>query len=178
MPNGYKMATSYVTAKEAGTSVIEPNDVILSNYGYIKINEVEIAELKDIKIWFETETTKVSMIGMRQRGSVITDVQGRFSFTIYKIYSRFKEEVMKCYRQGKPFYFNLELTTKGRKRDSNGNETEESISIGLCWIDGNITISELDADAKFLNETYEGGFMIDSLNISPILDGEQWGYNG
>ena len=166
--------TSYIDAKEAGTTRIDPNTVMLSNQGYIKINEIEIAELKDIKIWFEVETTKVNMIGIRQRGEVITDVQGRLSFSIYKIYSRFKKTLIECYKAGQPFYFTLELTTQGRVKNHNGNTTEEDISIGLCWLDKDITIAELNADANLLSESFEGGFMIESLSMDSLQDGEEW----
>lgn len=110
------------------TQRINPNDVMISNQGYIKINGIEIAELSEAKIWFEVETSKVNMIGTRQRGEIITDVQGKLSITIYKVYSRFKEEVIKAYRKGQPFYFNLELTTFGRVNNGNNVNTEEEIN--------------------------------------------------
>lgn len=156
------------------TQRINPNDVMISNQGYIKINGIEIAELSQAKIWFEVETQKVNRIGTRQRGEIITDVQGKLSITIYKIYSRFKSEIINAYRKGQPFYFNLELTTFGRV-DGKENLEEESINIGCCWFNKDITIAELNADGNILNETYEGGFMIDSLSIKSISDGEQWG---
>nr|DAH73309.1 MAG TPA: tail tube protein [Caudoviricetes sp.] len=175
MPNNYRVATSYIQAKEAGTTIINPNDVMVSNQGYIKINGIEIAELSEAKIWFEVETSKVNRIGTRQRGEIITDVQGKLTVTIHKIYSRFKSEIINAYRKGQPFYFNLELTTFGRVRDANGGKTEEDINIGYCWFNKDITIAELNSEGNFLNEVYEGGFVIDSLSINPISDGEQWG---
>lgn len=156
------------------TQRINPNDVMISNQGYIKINGIEIAELSQAKIWFETETQKVNMIGTRQRGEIITDVQGKLSITIYKVYSRFKAEVIKAYRKGQPFYFNLELTTFGRVNNGNNVNTEEDINIGCCWFNKDFTIAELNADGNILNETYEGGFMIDSLIINQVSDGLDW----
>lgn len=36
------------------------------------------------------------------------------------------------------------------------------------------TIAELNADGNILNETYEGGFVIDSLIINQVSDGLDW----
>lgn len=154
--------------------VINPYDVILSNKGYMKINEIEIAELKDIEISFETDLSKIKMLGTLQNGEVITDVQGVIKFSFHKITSRFKQKAIECYKKGNPFTFKLELTTKGSIKDSFGNYVEEDVFIGVCWLNKGFTIAELNADAKFLSDTYTAGFLITSLEFNPISDGNEW----
>ena len=43
-------------------TTINPNDVILSNHGYMKIDDIEIAELKDLEILLTCRAIKAFII--------------------------------------------------------------------------------------------------------------------
>jgi len=149
-------------------TTINPNDVILSNHGYMKIDDIEIAELKDLEIKLTPDTKEIALMNSATKGEVNVSYKGSITFEINKVYSRFKPAILECAKSLQPFTFSLESTVY--KSDESG---EETIYIEKAWIKGDINLFSLKSDNDFLTEKYEAGFKIESADfIDTIDDGE------
>jgi hypothetical protein len=150
---------------------LNPYDILLGNKGTLKIDDIEIAELKDLEIKLTTETKEVGLMNSSTKGEVTTSYKGDISFELNKVYSRFKPAILDCAKNLKPFTFNLEATVK---RPTNEDE-QERIYITNCWIKGDINLFALKAENDFLTEKYEAGFLIENCQLDDVIeDGESW----
>ncbi|AQR93394.1 phage tail tube protein [Clostridium saccharoperbutylacetonicum] len=144
---------------------IDPYRVLIGNKGHMKIDGIEIAELKNLKIKITPEMKEISLLDSVTKGKIMTNVSGKITFEFNKIYSRFKPAVLECYKYLQPFSFTLEATVY--TPDKSG---EETIYIGNCWLDGDIDIFELNADADFLTEKFDAEFQIESADFTDVID--------
>jgi hypothetical protein len=152
------------------SNIIEPSKILLSNKGYMKINDIELAELKSLTIKITPEMKEIVLLNSVTKGKIMTSITGKITFEINKIYSRFKPTVLECYKYLLPFSFSLEATVK------NNNNEEESIYIGTCWLEGDLELFALKSDNDFLTEKYEANFKIESCDFTEIIqdDNEDW----
>jgi hypothetical protein len=146
-------------------SRIDPNSVILSNKGCMKINSIEIAELKELEIKLTPDTKEIALMNSATKGEVNTSYKGTITFEINKLYSRFKPAILECAKTLQPFLFNLEATVYNP--DESG---EETIYISKCWIKGDVTLFALKSDTEFLSEKYEAGFQIENADFTDTID--------
>lgn len=149
-------------------NTINPYDVLLGNKGYLKIDDIEIAELKDLEVKMTPDTKEISLMNSATKGEVSTSYKCTITFELNKIYSRFKPALLECAKLLQPFTFNLEATVY-----SPNGQTEETITINDCWIKGDITLFALKSENDFLTEKYEAGFKIENANFSEIIDDDQ-----
>lgn len=150
--------------------MLDYRKVLISNKGYMKINRIDIAELKNLKIQLIPEIKEISLLDSVSKGKIITNVNGKISFEFNKTYSRFKPSVLKCYKHLQPFVFTLEACVY-----NNDQSNEESIYIDTCWLEGDVDLFELDSNADFLTEKYEAGFKVESADFTNVIsDGENW----
>lgn len=144
---------------------IDPYKVLLGNKGYMKIDGIEMAELKNLKIQITPEMKEISFLDSVSKGKIMTNVNGKITFEFNKIYSRFKPAVLECYKYLQPFSFTLEASVY-----TPDERAEETIYISNCWLEGDIDIFELNADTDFLTEKYEAGFQVESADFTDIID--------
>jgi hypothetical protein len=150
---------------------LNPYDILLGNKGTLKIDDIELAELKDLEIKLTTETKEVGLMNSSTKGEVTTSYKGDISFELNKVYSRFKPVILECAKKLKPFTFNLEATVKRPTDD----DQQERIYISNCWIKGDINLFALKAENDFLTEKYEAGFLIENCELDDIIDdNEDW----
>jgi hypothetical protein len=150
-------------------TAINPYDILLANKGFMKINDIEIAELKDLEIKLTAETKEVGLMNSSTKGEVTTSYKGTITFEINKLYSRFKPAILEAAKSLKPFSFNLEASVY---KPSN-NDLQERIYVSKCWIKGDIDLFSLKADNDFLSEKYEAGFLIDNANFDDTIDDDE-----
>lgn len=149
---------------------INPYDVLLANKGYMKINEIEIAELKKLEIKSTPDTKEISLMNSATKGEVNVAYKGTITFEIHKVSTRFKRAILEAQKNLQPFIFKLEASVFTPKGDS-----EESIIIDDCWIKGDLSLFQLNAENDFLGESFEAGFMIENFEYTDIIDdGEEW----
>ena len=150
---------------------LNPVDILMGNKGTLKIDDIELAELKDLEIKLTTETKEVGLMNSATKGEVTTSYKCDITFELNKVYSRFKPAILDCAKKLKPFTFNLEATVK-RPTDE---DQQERIYISNCWIKGDINLFALKAENDFLTEKYEAGFLIENCELDDIIDdGESW----
>jgi hypothetical protein len=150
---------------------LNPNDILLANKGTLKIDDIELAELKDLEIKLTTETKEVGLMNSSTKGEVTTSYKCDITFELNKVYSRFKPAILECAKKLKPFTFNLEATVKRPTDD----DQQERIYISNCWIKGDINLFALKAENDFLTEKYEAGFLIENCELDDIIDdNESW----
>ena len=151
-------------------AVINPYSILLSNKGYMKINEIEIAELKNLEITSSPDTKEIGLMNSPTKGEVNVAFKGTIKFEINKVTSRFKQAVLEAQKKIRPFVFNLEATVY-----TPDGEGEESIAISNCWLKGDMSLFKLNADNDFLSESYEAGFSIENFEFTEVIsDGEDW----
>lgn len=149
---------------------INPYSVLLSNKGYMKINEIEIAELKNLEITTSPDTKEIGLMNSPTKGEVNVAFKGTIKFEIHKVTTRFKQAILEAQKKVRPFVFTLEATVY-----TPDGEGEESININKCWLKGDMTLFKLNADNDFLSESYEAGFSIENFEYTGIIeDGEEW----
>jgi hypothetical protein len=151
--------------------IINPNDVLFSNQGYMKIDDIEIAELKELQIKLTPEMRELSLLNSVTKGKIPINITGSITFEFNKIYSRFAPAILEASKYLQLFTFSLEATV-----NTPDEKEEESIYIGNCWIEGDIDLFSLKADNDFLTQKFQAGFQIESADFSNIIDdGEQTG---
>jgi hypothetical protein len=149
---------------------INPYEVLLANKGYLKIDGIEMAELKELEIKLTPDTKEIPLMNSATKGEVNTSYKGAITFEINKVYSRFKPAILECAKSLKQFTFNLEATVY--KPNSEGDE-EETIYISNCWIKGDVNLFTLKSDNDFLSEKYEAGFKVENADFTETIDDEQ-----
>jgi hypothetical protein len=151
--------------------VINPSDVLLANKGNLKIDDVELAELKELEIKLTADTKELGLMNSPTKGEVTTSYKGTITFELNKIYSRFKPAILECAKKLQPFTFNLEASVY----TPSNNDVVERIYITKCWIKGDINLFALKSDNDFLSEKYEAGFLIENSSFDDTIDdNEAW----
>lgn len=151
--------------------VINPSDVLLANKGNLKIDDIELAELKDLEIKLTADTKELGLMNSSTKGEVTTSYKGSITFELNKLYSRFKPAILECAKKLQPFTFNLEASVY----TPSDNDVLERIYIAKCWIKGDINLFALKSDNDFLSEKYEAGFLIENASFDDeISDNETW----
>jgi hypothetical protein len=130
----------------------------------MKINDYEIAELKNLEIKIVPEMKEIGLLNTVTKGKLITNVSGMINFEFNKIYSRFVPAVLEAYKYLQLFTFSLEAVIHSPDKTN-----EEGIFIDTCWLEGDIDIFSLKSDNDFLTQKFQAGFKIESADFSSIL---------
>jgi hypothetical protein len=154
--------------------IINPYKILLGNQGYIKIDDYEIAELKNLEIKIIPEMKEINLLNSVTKGKLPINFNGTINFEFNKIYSRFIPAVLESSKYLQLFTFNLEAVVY-----STNKKGEERIFIGNCWIEGDIDIFSLKAENDFLTQKFQAGFQIETLSFENVItdDEEKGGEN-
>ena len=145
-------------------SQLNPYDVIRTNKGYMKINGIELAELRELKVVITPNTKTLPIMNSATEGEVT------MSYKLNQTYSRFKPAILEAAKNLQNFVFDFE----GTHYTPDGKQ-EESLYISNCWINGEVTLMEMAAENDFSQESYEAGFLIENSEYTNIIDdGEDW----
>ncbi|WP_035790283.1 phage tail tube protein [Clostridium beijerinckii] len=148
---------------------VDPYKILLSNQGYMKIDNVEIAELKELEIKVVPDVKEINLLNSVTKGKFMTSLNGIITFEFNKVYSRFKPAMLECLKYLQYFTFTLEANVK------NVDDDYESIYIGNCWLEGDMNLFSLKADTDFLTEKFTAGFQIESAQfVDVIQDKHDW----
>lgn len=149
---------------------LKPTDIVRTNSGYMKINNVEISELAELKVSIKPNTKKLPLMNHATEGEVTMSYDCKITFKIKKKYSRFKPAILEAAKKLQDFIFDLECTNY-----TPDGEQEESLFISDCWINGEVVLAELKSENDFAEDTFEAGFMIEKSDYTNIIDdGENW----
>lgn len=149
-----------------------PYKILLSNQGYMKIDNIEIAELKELEIKVVPEVKEINLLNSVTKGKFMTALNGQITFEFNKIYSRFKPAMLECLKYLQFFSFTLEANVKNVDGDY------ESIYIGNCWLEGDMNLFALKAETDFLTEKFQAGFQVESAQYVDIIqDKHKWETN-
>lgn len=143
-----------------------PYKVLLSNQGYMKIDNIEIAELKSLEIKVIPEIKEITLLNSVTKGKFMTALNGSITFEFNKVYSRFKPAMLECLKYLQFFSFTLEANVKNTSGDY------ESMYIGNCWLEGDMDLFALKADTELLTEKFTAGFQIESAEYVDIIQDE------
>lgn len=150
----------------------DPYKILLSNQGYMKIDNIEIAELKELEIKVVPEVKEINLLNSVTKGKFMTALNGQINFEFNKIYSRFKPAMLECLKYLQFFSFTLEANVK------NADGDYESIYIGNCWLEGDMNLFALKAETDFLTEKFTAGFQVESAQYVDIIqDKHKWETN-
>ena len=142
---------------------------VMSNKGYIKLNGVEILELKECHIKSTPNTKKLNAMNCSSELERKTSYSNEIQFKINKVYSRFKRTVLDNAKDLKETVFTFE----GACQNDAGKE--ERYEIDDCVLKGDINWLDLVADGDFTEETYTLGFLLEKMRMpEEIDDGEDW----
>nr|DAH85420.1 MAG TPA: tail tube protein [Caudoviricetes sp.] len=149
---------------------LNPNDVIRTNKGYMKINGIELAELRELKVTITPNAKTLPVMNSASEGEVTMSYKCKITFKLNKTYSRFKPAILEAAKNLQNFMFDFE----GTHYTPDGKQ-EESLYISDCWINGEVTLMEMAAENDFSQESYEGSFLIENSDFTNIIDdNEQW----
>lgn len=150
---------------------VNPYDVIRTNKGYVKINGIELAELKDCEVTIEPTVKSLALMNSASDAEVTMSYKCTIAFKFHKTYSRFKPAILEAAKKLQNFVFDFE----GTNYTPNGKE-EESIAITDAWIKGKTTLMKLASENDFAEDSFEAGFMIENADFTNTIDdGEDWG---
>ena len=142
---------------------------VMSNKGYIKLNGVEILELKECHIKSTPNTKKLNVMNLSSELERKTSYSNEIQFKINKVYSRFKRTVLDNAKDLKETVFTFEGVCQ------NDKGKEERYEIDDCVLKGDINWLDLSADGDFTEETYTLGFLLEKMRMpKEIDDGEDW----
>ncbi|WP_315074071.1 phage tail tube protein [uncultured Clostridium sp.] len=152
---------------------LKPTDIVRTNKGYIKINGIELAELKDCEVSIEPNTKNLPLMNSASDGEVTMSYKCTISFKLNKRYSRFKPAILEAAKKLQNFVFDFE----GTNYTPDGNE-EESIAITDAWIKGKTTLMKLASENDFGEDAFEAGFLVENADYTNVIDdGEEWASN-
>jgi hypothetical protein len=155
----------------AENQIVNPYKILLGNQGYIKIDDYEIAELKNLEIKIVPEMKEINLLNSVTKGKLPISFNGVINFEFNKIYSRFIPSVVESSKYLQLFTFNLEAVVY-----STDKKDEERTFIGNCWLEGDIDVFSLKSDNDFLTQKFQAGFQVESLSFENILsDNEEKG---
>lgn len=147
-----------------------PYDVVRTNKGYMKINGIELSELKECEVTIEPTTKNLPLMNSATDAEVTMSYKCTIAFKINKVYSRFKPAILEAAKNLQNFVFDFE----GTNYTPDGKE-EESIAITGAWIKGKTTLMKLASENDFAEDSFEAGFMIENADFTnTIEDGEDW----
>lgn len=150
--------------------VINPNEILIGNKGYMKIDDIELAELKSLKIKITPDMKEISLLNSVTKGKFPINVNGTIDFEFNKIYSRFVPIVLESYKYLQPFCFKLEANVHKTSSDR-----DETIYIGNCWLEGDIELFSLESEGNLLTQKFQAGFQIESAVFEEIInDNNEW----
>ena len=142
---------------------------VMSNKGYIKLNGVEILELKECHIKSTPNTKKLNVMNCSSELERKTSYSNEIQFKINKVYTRFKRTVLDNAKKLKETIFTFEGVCE------NDAGKEERYEIDDCVLKGDINWLDLAADGDFTEETYTLGFLLEKMRMPvEIDDGEDW----
>ena len=151
------------------TPMIPIEDYIMSNKGTIKLNGVEILELKECHIKSTPNTKKLNVMNCSSELERKTSYSNEIQFKINKVYTRFKRTVLDNAKDLKETVFTFEGVCE------NDAGKEERYEIDDCVLKGDINWLDLVADGDFTEETYTLGFLLEKMRMpEEIDDGEDW----
>jgi len=149
---------------------LNPYDVIRTNKGYMKINGIELAELRELKVTITPNTKTLPIMNSASEGEVTMSYKCKLTFKLSKTYSRFKPAILEAAKNLQDFMFDFE----GTHYTPDGKQ-EESLYISDCWINGEVTLMEMAAENDFSQESYEASFLIENSNFTNVIDdGNDW----
>ena len=149
--------------------MIPIEDYIMSNKGTIKLNGVEILELKECHIKSTPNTKKLNVMNCSSELERKTSYSNEIQFKINKVYTRFKRTVLDNAKHLKETVFTFEGVCE------NDAGKEERYEIDDCVLKGDINWLDLVADGDFTEETYTLGFLLEKMRMpEEIDDGEDW----
>lgn len=150
---------------------LDPYDVVRTNKGYMKINGVDLAELKECEVNIEPNVKTLPIMNSASDAEVTMSYKCTISFKLNKKYSRFKPAILEAAKKLQNFVFDFEATNY-----TPDGEQEESIAITNAWIKGKTTLMKLASENDFGEDTFEAGFMIENSDYTNVIDdGEDWG---
>ena len=142
---------------------------VMSNKGHIKLNGVEILELKECHIKSTPNTKKLNVMNCSSELERKTSYSNEIQFKINKVYTRFKRTVLDNAKNLKETVFTFEGVCE------NDAGKEERYEIDDCVLKGDINWLDLVADGDFTEETYTLGFLLEKMRMpEEIDDGEDW----
>ena len=142
---------------------------VMSNKGHIKLNGVEILELKECHIKSTPNTKKLNVMNCSSELERKTSYSNEIQFKINKVYTRFKRTVLDNAKKLKETIFTFEGVCE------NDAGQEERYEIDDCVLKGDINWLDLMADGDFTEETYTLGFLLEKMRMpEEIDDGEDW----
>ena len=142
---------------------------VMSNKGHIKLNGVEILELKECHIKSTPNTKKLNVMNCSSELERKTSYSNEIQFKINKVYTRFKRTVLDNAKDLKETVFTFEGVCE------NDAGKEERYEIDDCVLKGDINWLDLVADGDFTEETYTLGFLLENMTMDKeIEDGEDW----
>ena len=149
---------------------LNPYDVVKTNKGYMKINGIELSELKECEVTIEPTVKNLPLMNSATDAEVTMSYKCTISFKINKRYSRFKPAILAAAKKLQNFVFDFE----GTQYTPDG-EAEESIAITGAWIKGKTTLMKLASENDFAEDAFEAGFMIENADYTNTIDdGEDW----
>ena len=147
---------------------ISPNEVLISNRGYMKLNGIELAELSSLEIKITPETKTLGIMNSPTKGEIIVAYNGTIDFELHKTSTLFKPALLESAKELRPFNFSLEATVYNPQKDK-----QESIYIDNCWFKGDVNLFTLKAEGDFLSEKFSAGFTIESSEFTDVIDSER-----
>ena len=149
---------------------LNPYEVVRTNKGYMKINGIELAELREVKVTITPNTKSLPIMNSATEGEVTMSYKCKIAFKLSKRFSRFKPAILEAAKNLQNFTFDFE----GTHYTPDGKQ-EESLNISDCWINGEVTLMEMAAENDFSQERYEAGFLIENSDYTNVIDdGNQW----
>ena len=148
---------------------IKIEDYMMSNKGSIKINDIEIIELKECHIKSTPTTKELNVMNCSSALERKTSYKNTIEFKINKVYTRFKKRLLNNAKDLKETVYKFEGWAKNDAGD------DEYYEIYNCVFNGDINWLDLNANGDFSEETYSMTFLLENMHMrEKIDDGEEW----
>lgn len=144
-------------------------DYVMSNKGSIKVNGVEMLELKNCKVHSTPTTKELNAMNCSSSLERKTSYKNIVEFSLNKVTSRFKRTLLENAKKLKETVYDFE----GWAENDAGKQ--EYYRIKGCVFNGEIDWLNLDAEGNYTEEKYSMSFLLENMEMGEeISDGEDW----
>ena len=151
-------------------NTIDAKDYIMSNKGSLKLNGVELLELKELQCKSTPNQKTLNTMNSSSEIERTVSHKNELTFKINKVSTRFKKKLLENAKLLKETVYDVEFWSE------NDDGEQEYYTIKSAWFKGEISWASLNSNGDFTEESYTMGFLIENMDMNEqiTVDGDDW----
>lgn len=140
-------------------NTIDAKDYIMSHKGSMKLNGIELLELKELQCKSSPNQKTLNTMNSSSEIERTVSYKNEITFKINKVSTRFKKKLLDNAKELKETVYDVEFWAE------NDDGEQEYYTIKSAWFKGDINWSSLNSNGDFTEESYTMGFLIENMDM-------------